>query len=151
MTRAHDKAVLARLRAGSDGNGGTLEGRVFEGEVPKRDPVTKAPFEVPQWYLILHSNRGVIRPDRLTGPARRRRKTYWLHAVGASKAQVDKVSELGIAQLLNWTPEVDGWQCERFSHEASQPVDKDETVRPVVYFGVDQFDVFTTPLEPPIT
>jgi hypothetical protein len=141
MTRAHDKAVLDRLLAGPG-----MAGHVFEGEVLRRDGQGQ-PLDVPQWYVLLHSNRGVIRPDRFAGPARRRRKTYWLHAVGASKGQADKVAELGIQQLLNWTPDLPGWQCERFTHEASQPVQKDDTTKPALYFGVDQFDFYTTPLQ----
>lgn len=142
MTRAHDKAVLARLREHPE-----LATRVFEGEVPKVDAQNQ-PVKAPQWYVLLHSNRGLVRPERFAGLARRRRKTYWLHSVAVQKGQVDKVAELILGQILNWIPEVDGWDSTRVTHEASQPVQKDDTSKPALYFGVDQFDFDTSPLDP---
>lgn len=131
MTRAHDAKVLARLREIP-----ALSETVFDGEVEGR----------PQRYVLVHSNRGIARPDRLAGYSLRRRKTYWVHSVGASKSQADAVAERVIAQLLDWIPGVDGWACERISHEASEPVQKDDSRVPVLYYGVDQFDFYTTPI-----
>lgn len=130
MTRAHDQAVLDRIREVS-----ALADATFDGEVVGR----------PQRYVLVHSNRGIARPDRLAGPSIRRRKTYWVHSVAASKSQADAVAEKVLAQLVDWVPTVEGWQCERVSHEASEPVQKDDSRSPVLYYGVDQFDFYTSP------
>jgi hypothetical protein len=133
VTRAHDAAILARIRAVP-----ALTNNVFDDEVTGK----------PQMYVSVHSNRGIARSDRLSGPSLRRRQTYWVHSVGASKQQADAVAEKVIAQLLDWIPVVTGWQCERITHEASEPVQKDASRQPVLYFGVDQFDFYTTALVP---
>lgn len=133
MTRAHDAAILARIRQVT-----ALSSAVFDGEVDGR----------PQLYVLVHSNRGIARPDRLAGPALRRRQTYWIHSVGSAKKQADAVAEKVIAQLVDWIPQVDGFTCERITHEASEPVQKDDSRQPIVYFGVDQFDFYTTPVQP---
>lgn len=135
MTQKHDDAVLARLREDP-----ALTAAVYDGEVTDRP--------APQHYVLVHSNRGVVRPARLAGPAVRRQKTYWVHAVGMSKKQAEAVSERVLAKLLNWAPDVPGWQCEPVTHEASQPVQKDDTFKPPLYSGVDQFGFYTTPLDP---
>lgn len=133
MTRAHDQVLLERIRQVS-----ALASAVFDSEVEGR----------PQMYVLVHSNRGIARPDRLAGPSIRRRQTYWIHSVGSSKTQADAVAEKVIGQLLDWIPVVPGFTCERISHEASQPVQKDDSRQPVVYFGVDQFDFYTSPDQP---
>jgi hypothetical protein len=133
VTRAHDAAILARIRQVP-----ALAGAVFDDEVTGK----------PQRYVLVHSNRGIARPDRLAGPSLRRRQTYWIHSVGISKALADAVAEKVIAQLLDWIPVVPGFTSERISHEASQPVQKDDSRQPVVYFGADQFDFFSTPDQP---
>jgi hypothetical protein len=139
VTRKHDERVLARLREIP-----ALSEVVYAGEVPKVDEQGQ-PVRAPQRYVLVHSNRGIARPDRLAGFSLRMRKTYWVHSVGASQAQADAVAERVIAKLLDWTPAVDGFSCERITHEASQPVQRDDAVRPPLYYGVDQFDFFTTP------
>lgn len=133
MTVAHDTAILARIRAVT-----ALQNSVFDGDVVGR----------PQMYVLVHSNRGIARPDRLAGPALRRRQTYWIHSVGSVKWQADAVAEKVIGQLVDWIPDVDGFTCERVTHEASEPVQKDDSRQPIVYFGVDQFDFYTTPDQP---
>lgn len=133
MTRAHDAAILARIRQVT-----ALQAAVFDGEVAGK----------PQMYVLVHSNRGIGRADRLAGPSLRRRQTYWIHSVGSAKSQADWVAENVIGQLVDWIPTVAGFTCERVSHEASEPVQKDDSRQPVVYFGVDQFDFYTTPDQP---
>lgn len=133
MTRAHDTAFQDRIRQAA-----ALAKVVFDGEVDGR----------PQMYVLVHSNRGIARADRLAGPSLRRRQTYWVHSVGSSKAQADAVAEKVIGQLVDTILTVPGFTCERITHEASQPVQKDDSRQPIVYFGVDQFDFFTTPDQP---
>lgn len=133
MTRAHDTALQNRIRQVP-----ALAQAVFDGEVAGR----------PQMYVLVHSNRGIARPDRLAGPSLRRRQTYWVHSVGASKKQADAVAEAVIVQLVDTILTVPGFTCERITHEASEPVQKDDSRQPVVYFGVDQFDFYTTPDQP---
>jgi hypothetical protein len=135
-----DDAVLALIRQETE-----LAQDVFDGELRRPGGQLLLPAEVPNRYVLVHSNRGVIRPDRFTGPARRRRKTYWVHAVGLSKRQAEAVSERVIARLLNVRLVVPGWQCDPITHEASQPIDVDKSVKPARYFGVDQFDLYTSP------
>lgn len=143
MTRAHGAAELARLRTIT-----ALADAVFDGEVPKANG-NGTPVEVPQRYVLVHSSRVVARADRLTGGAPQRgRRTLWVHSVGMSKGQADAVAEKVIARYNGWRPEVPGYTCEPMTHEASQPVQKDDTVRPPLYFGVDQFDYYTTPNPP---
>lgn len=133
MTRKHDTALEDRIREVP-----ALAQSVFDGEVTGR----------PQMYVLVTSNRGIARPDRLAGPALRRRQTYWVRSVGASKDQAVAVAEKVIGQLVDTILDVPGFTCERITHEASEPVQKDDSRQPVVYVGVDQFDFFTTPVQP---
>jgi hypothetical protein len=133
VTRAHDAAVLARIREIP-----ALSEVVFDGDVEGR----------PQRYVNVHSNRGIGRADRLAGLGRRTRKTYWVHSVGASKAQADAVAERVIAKLSDWKPDVEGFACERLRHESSQPTQKDVTDKPPIYYAVDVFDLYTEPIDP---
>lgn len=122
-----------------------LADAVFDLEMRGADG-KRLPLElVPDRYVLVHTNRGLVRPDRFTGPARRRRKTYWVHAVGLSKRQSEAISERVLNRVLNVRLQVDGWQCDPITHEASQPVDVDESRRPARFFGVDQFDLYTSP------
>lgn len=133
MTQKHDDAVLRRIREDPE-----LQDTVFEAEAPR---------PAPQRYVIVHSNRGIIRPARLAGLAIERRKTYWVHSVGMSKRQAEAVAERVLAKLVNWTPDVAGWDSRPMTHEASQPVQKEDTGKAPIYFGVDQFDFDTMPSE----
>lgn len=136
MTRAHDKAFCELISAEAP-----LAGAVFLGSVP----AATIEKPTPDRYVLIRSNRGLVRADRLTGQARRRRKTYWVHSVGLSEAQADAVAERVLARVLNQRLTVDGWRCEQITHEASQPVQKDDTTKPALYAGVDQFDFYTEP------
>lgn len=140
MTHAHDQRILARIREIP-----ALSETVFDGEVPKTAP-DGTPLKRPQRYVNVHSNRGTETAERLAGPALRIRKTYWIHSVGASKAQADRIAEAVIGQLLNWKPDVDGFSCEPMRHPTSQATQKDETVSPPIHFAVDVFETFTTRL-----
>jgi hypothetical protein len=135
-----DDAFLALIRQET-----ALANSVFDGELRGPDGAKIPVAAAPARYVLVHSNRGVIRPDRFTGPARRRRKTYWVHAVGLSKRQAEAVSERVIARVLNARLIVPGWVCDPITHEASQPVQVDESAKPARYFGVDQFDLYTSP------
>jgi hypothetical protein len=131
MTRAHDASVLARIREVPQ-----LVDTVFDGDVKGQ----------PQRYVNVHSNRGIAAPDRLTGGQPTRiRKTIWVHSVGASKSQADGVAEKVIGQLRGYTLTVPGWTCEPITHEASEPVQKDDSRQPVLFYGVDQFDFYSSP------
>jgi hypothetical protein len=93
----------------------------------------------------VHSNRGIARPDRLAGYSLRRRKTYWVHSVGASKSQADAVAEKGDRAAPRLDPRRRRVVVRTDHHEASEPVQKDDSAAPVLYYGVDQFDFYTTP------
>lgn len=132
MTRAHDTALLERIREVT-----ALADSVFDGDVTGQ----------PQRYVNVHSTRGLARPDRLPGGLPTRiRKTYWVHSVGASKSQADGVAERVLAQIVGYVLIVPGWVCEPLMHEASEPVQKDDSRQPVLYYGVDQLDVYSTPI-----
>lgn len=134
MTRAHDEKVLDRIREIP-----ALSESTFDGEVEGR----------PQRYVNVHSNRGIPTSDRFTQPAvRRLRKTYYVHAVGASKKQADAVAERVAEQLVGWTPGLDGWTCQRMTKASSQPTQKDETVKPPIYIAVDVYDLVSEPNDP---
>lgn len=122
-----------------------LADSVYDSELVGVDGSRITVETAPSRYVVVHSNRGVVRADRFTGPARRRRKTFWVHSVGLSKKQAEAVSERVLARVLNQRLTVDGWVCEPISHEASQPIDLDKTVKPARYFGVDQFDLYASP------
>jgi hypothetical protein len=122
-----------------------LRDAVFDVELLGPDGVRLTPAAAPERYVLVHSNRGVLRPDRFTGPARRRRKTFWVHAVGISKRQSEAISERVLDRVLNVRLQVPGFVCDPITHEASQPVQVDESRRPARFFGVDQFDLYTSP------
>lgn len=135
MTRAHDATLLDRIREVT-----ALAGVVFDGDV-KGDP---------KRYVNVHTNRGIARPDRLPGGLPTRiRKTVWVHSVGATKQQADAVAEAVVGKLRGCILNVPGWTCEPITHEASEPTQKDDSRQPVLYFGVDQFDYYSTPIPTP--
>lgn len=140
MTAKHDDAFIALIRADT-----ALADAVFDGALYGTDGSRLSVANAPSRYVVVHSNRGVVRPDRFTGPARRRRKTYWVHSVGLSKKQSEAVAERVLARVLNQRLLVDGWVCDPVMHEASEPVQTDDSVKPARYFGVDQFDLYTSP------
>jgi hypothetical protein len=140
VTTKHDDAFLALIRADNE-----LMETVYDGELRGPDGSRLAAASTPARYVVVHSNRGVVRPDRFTGPARRRRKTYWVHSVGLSKRQAEAVAERVLARVLNQRLIVPGWVCDPITHEASQPISTDDSVKPARYFGVDQFDLYTSP------
>lgn len=145
MTAKHDDAVLDAIReepALADRDGKRY---VFDVELRAIDGHRMKAEEMPERYVVLHSNRGVARPDRFTGYSRRRRKTYWVHSVGLTKKQSEAVAEKVLARLLNRRLQVEGWTCDPISHEASQPVQDDQSSKPTKFFGVDQFDLYTSP------
>jgi hypothetical protein len=135
-----DDAFLNLIRLDS-----ALAGSVYDAELVGADGSRITVESAPARYVLVHSNRGVIRPDRFTGPARRRRKTFWVHSVGLSKKQAEAVAERVLARVLNQRIVADGWVCDPITHEASQPIDLDKSVKPARYFGVDQFDLYASP------
>lgn len=135
-----DDALLALIRQDP-----ALADTTFLGELRGPDGARIPVAAAPSRYVLVHGNRGVIRPDRFTGPARRRRKTYWVHAVGQSQRQVEAISERVLARVLNVRLVVPGWVCDPITHEASQPVSVDESSKPPRYLGVDQLDLYASP------
>lgn len=118
---------------------------VFDGELLDAQGNRIPDLEAPQRYVLVHSNRGLVRADRFTGPARRRRKTYWVHSVGLTKHQAERVAERVLSRILDVRLQVDGWRCDPIQHAASQPVQADITRKPARYVGVDQFDLYASP------
>jgi hypothetical protein len=133
VSRAHDDAVLARIREIP-----TLSEVVFDGDVEGH----------PTFYVNVHMNRPVETADRFAGLARSGTKTYWIHSVGASRRLASSVAEKVVAKLLNWAPEVDGFSPRRMTHPTSQPTQKNETTKPPIFFAVDVFDVVIDPTDP---
>lgn len=118
---------------------------VYPGELLNPDGSRMTSTQQPEMYVLVHANRGLVRPDRFTGPARRRRKTYWTHSVGLTKRQAEKISERVLEAVLNARLVVDGWICDPILHEASQPVQTDLSSKPARYFAVDNFDLYASP------
>lgn len=137
MTRKHDEALLDLIRQIP-----ALSEFVFDGDVQGR----------PQRYVLVHSTRGLARTDRLAGGAPTRiRKSYWVHSVGASKGQADAVAEKVLQRLVGTRLVVPGWVCEPLTHEASEPTTKDDSRQPVLYAGIDQLDLYSSPTPDPAT
>lgn len=129
--RLHKRAILARLREVT-----AIADKVFEGRVPNR---TEA-------YAALHTDTGRYESDRFTGPQGGTvTYRYWLHSIGSTPEQAQAVAECVHRQLIGWRPAVDGYRCSRMVHRASQPTQLDDTVRPPLYFCVDQFDLTSSP------
>ncbi len=130
MSQVHDDAFDVRLKASS-----FLAPRVNRGVVLDR----------PEWYCTWFSNSGLVDATRLAGPFDQRRITYWVHSVASTAEQARLVADHVDDQLINWVPEIDGWNCRRLTPAASQPVQRDSDIHPALYFQVDQFDLWTQP------
>lgn len=146
MTRAHDAAFIDAIKSipglsdrGPDDPPEKPKKSVFDGEVEGK----------PERWVNVHSNRGVPRPDRFAQPqGGRRRKSYFVQAVGPSKKTADAMADAIAKRLTGSRLELAGWTCERITHESSQPTQKDETVSPPIYIAVDTYDLITEP-DPP--
>jgi hypothetical protein len=130
VTRAHDAVIVARLESGP------LASSVYY-DKPIPDDLKK--------YLRVRTGTGRIVTDRLAGPLGPRTKTYYLTGVGTSPTQAAWYLEQATDLFLNWVPTVAGWSCHRLTFESSQPVDADPEVDGR-FFGVDQWDLFTSPV-----
>lgn len=130
--RQHKTAVLTRLREVP-----SMVDKVFEGRVPAR---TEA-------YAALYTNTGRYPQDRFTGPQGATvTYTYWLHSIGSTPDQAQAIAERVLRQLLNWRPTIAGYGCSRMIHRASQPIQLDDTIRPPLFYCVDQFDLTSNPI-----
>jgi hypothetical protein len=128
-------AVLDRIREIP-----ALSEVVFDGKVVGK----------PQRYVLVHATRPLARPDRLAGGlGGRARTTIWVHSVGASSGQAAAVARAVLRKLRGWKPTLDGYLCEPITHEASEPISEDDSRQPVLYYGVDQLDLWETPLDEP--
>lgn len=99
----------------------------------------------PQRYCTFFLNSGTRYADRLTGPDVAADFTVTVHSVGQDVTQAQAVAERVFAQLLNFTPAVDGRTCSRLRHTASMPVQDDDGTQPPLYFCVDEFSFTSDP------
>lgn len=132
MIRVHTQAVLDRLAQHHD-----LDGAVYEGATV---PVgTKA-------YVTVWVDSGRRRTDRLAGSSNTAEFTFTVHSVGSQPYQAQALAECVFTQLLDWTPEVAGFQPHRLRHTATLPVERDPDGRPTVYYCTDEFTLTTQSL-----
>lgn len=96
-------------------------------------------------YVVVYSNAGDRVEARLTGSQTRNTTTFTIHSVGATAEQARAVSRKLYALLLGYRPTVSGQTCWPFKAVVSQPVRLDKDVLPAVYYGVDEFQLMTTP------
>jgi len=130
--RDHAAALKARLEADS-----VLSGSTFEGVVSNR----------PQRYCTFFLTSGIRYSDRLSGPDSSADFTVTVHSVGQDPTQAQAVAERVFAQLLNFTPAVEGRSCTRLEHVPStMPTQLDDTVDPGLYFNVDEFSFTSDPV-----
>lgn len=127
---AHNKALLARLRAHPD-----LASIVFEGKV----------MGAPAKYVVVYPSTPSHTVERFTGRNTQQDYTYTVHSVGATPEQALWVADRVIAQLLDHVLVVPGRSCRRLRHPVGRPVDEDEDVTPHLFFTVDQFDLTSSP------
>lgn len=130
MIREMKAAVLARLRQDS-----VLASSTFEGVVTNR----------PNRYVAVFSNSGNRTAERFTGSQGTSAQSFTIHSVGTTPDQAQAVADRVFAQLLDWTPTVEGRVCRRMRHEASEPVQIDRDVTPPMFYGVDVFEVTSSP------
>jgi hypothetical protein len=119
-------AVLSRLREDP-----ILATATYEGVVTDR----------PDRYVAVFTNSGMRSADRLTGPHSVTTMTVIVHSVGTTPDQCSLVAERVFAQLVDFTPTIDGVRCRRISPEASQPMQRDDDISPPLYYSVDEFDL----------
>lgn len=130
MIREMKAAVLARLRQDS-----VLASSTFEGVVTNR----------PNRYAAVFSDSGFRTAERFTGPQGTSSQSFTVHSVGTTPDQAQAIADRVFAQLLDWTPAVEGRVCRRMRHEASEPVQIDRDVTPPMFYGVDVFEVTSSP------
>lgn len=124
-------AVLARLRDDPE-----LATSVFEGVVTTAPGATR-----PNRYVAVFTNSGTRSAARFTGPSSQSVQTFVLHSVGTKPDQAQFVADRVFAQLLDWTPQIDGLNCRRLTHEASLPLARDDDTTPSLFYQVDEFDL----------
>jgi hypothetical protein len=129
--RATRVAVLNRLKANPD-----LTAITFEGVVASR----------PQKYVTVFMDNGFRESERVTARNTRATFTVTVHSVGSTPEQVQWVAERVFAQLVNWTPSIEGRRSSRSRHVVSRPIDVDTGPNPPAFFSVDQFEIETSPL-----
>lgn len=130
MILDHKAAVLTRLKSDP-----LLASCGFEGVVTTR----------PETYWTLFTDSGVRYSDRMSGLPTSGRLNYWIHWVGATPEQAQRLADHGVPLLAGWQPTVAGYAPARMRHLDSQPVELDAAVRPPLHFAVDHFQLITQP------
>lgn len=136
MILAHKQALLDRL-----GTDPILATCGHEGVVLP-DPVTGVR---PERYWTLHTDSGRRFSDRLGGLPVQATFHYWVHCVGRTPEQAQRLTERVVPLLAGWQPTVPGYAPQRVRHLDSAPADIDADVRPPVHFTVDHFALTTQP------
>lgn len=126
--RALKNAPIARLEADE-----ILTDVVFEGLVDTD--------EAPELYVSVFVNPGRRERSRFTGPSNQHTLTLTIHAVGTTPDQALLALERVRAQLIDWTPTVDGYNCRELTHEVAQPMRRDDDADPRLYYFADEYDL----------
>lgn len=130
MIREVKNAVLARLREDPE-----LASSVFEGVVTTR----------PKRYVAVFSDSGFRTTERFTGSQSTSAQSFTIHSVGTTPDQAQAMADRVFRQLLDWTPSIPGRVCRRMRHEASEPVQLDTDADVPMFYGVDVFEVTSSP------
>lgn len=139
MSRDLTAAFLARLRLDP-----VLADSTHKGVVP-----LDADGNRPELYATVFTDTGTPTVDRYVAPYHRLDTTFWVHYVASDPEQAEALTERGDAQLINWVPEVAGWQCRRVRPAAAQPIQMDDTVKPPLFFVAKQYDLTAYPRRTP--
>lgn len=126
--RALKQAVLARLREPS-----VMANVVYEGAVPA--------VAGRQWYVVVYTNTGLREIPRFTGNSSQITQTFTIHSVGLTPDQAQLTADRVMTQLLDFRPNVSGWNTRRMTHEVSRPTEVDRDPTPPLFYNVDEFDL----------
>jgi hypothetical protein len=129
MIDEHAAAVLALLQPG----GATFDARVPDGTDPRTTPYILAYFSGSYPDLAF---RGVVHTFQLR---------ITLHCVGGNATAARRVSDRGMAALLDVVPVVAGRACYPIRFEDSQPPQRDESTGQLVMDQIDSYVLRSVP------
>ena len=123
MIRLHAAAVLALIDAQPNVT-------VYDGQVPNR-PVLP--------YAVMYADQGGAGQSAFSGKSDFRVWRFQTTAVGSTPEQCRWLAERVELALLDVAPVVTGRTCGRIDKLDSQPVRRDDTVDPALFYAVDRW------------
>lgn len=129
MVIAHAEAILSLLRS-------IPHVTVYDGSVPDRPALP---------YVVVWITPPRHESDRMTGDQLNADNVFQTTTSGLTPESVRIVVNNLHAALVDARVAVDGRNSQRIKHLTAQPIRPDQDVLPPLFYGVDQWSLFTVP------